>query len=88
MLKWSRSKRVQAVVAFALALLSTALVFVQMAMESFNNFYFPPHKAYPYPHATEWAARLAIGRNCGLTFIGVFAILYVAQRLFVAARQT
>jgi hypothetical protein len=56
-------------------------------MESFHHFYFPPHKAYPYPYPTELAARIAMYRDCGLTFLGVFTILYVAQRRFIATRD-
>ncbi len=88
MRNWSRSKGVQAGIAFAVALLSAVFVFAQIAMESFNHYYFAPHKAYPYPYPTEGAARLASLRDCGLTCLGVFAILYVAQRLFIATRNT
>jgi hypothetical protein len=88
MVKWPRSKRDQAAIAFAVALLSSVFVFLWIAAESFNHFYFPPHKAYPYPCPTELAARIAMCRDCGLTFLGVFTILYVAQRRFVATRHT
>jgi hypothetical protein len=86
-MKWPQSKGIQAAIAFAVALLSAGFVFVQISMESFNHFYFPPHKAYPYPYLTEWAARLAMFRDCGLTFLIVFATLYMAQRKFVASRD-
>ena len=75
MMKWPRANGIQAAIAFTVALLSAAFVFVQFAMESFNHFYFPPHKAYPYPYPTELAARIAMWRDCSLTFLGVFAIL-------------
>jgi hypothetical protein len=87
MLKWPQSKGVQAAIAFAVALLSAVLVFVKIAMESFNHFYFPPHKAYPYPYPTELAARIAMWRDCSLSFLGVFAIIYVAQRVFIPSRR-
>ena len=88
MVKWPRARGIQLAIAFGVAVLSAAFVFAQIEMESFNHFYFPPHKAYPYPYATEWAARMAIWRDCGLTFLGVFAILYLAQRRFSATRNT
>jgi hypothetical protein len=87
MMKWPQAKGIQAAIAFAVALLSAVFVFVQFAMESFNNYYFPPHKAYPYPYPNEWAARIAMWRDCGLTFLVVFAILYMAQRRFIATRR-
>ena len=87
MAKWPRSKRVQAVIAFAVALASAVLVVAQIAMESFNHYYFPPHKAYPYPYATEWAARIAMFRDCSGTFVVVFAVVYAAQRMFAATKH-
>jgi hypothetical protein len=86
-MKWPRAKGIQAAVAFVVALLSAVFVFLQFAMQSFNNFYFPPHKSYPYPYPTEWAARIAMWRNCGLTFLVVFAIIYMSQRRFITARR-
>ena len=88
MMKWPRSKGMQATIAFVVAFLSAALVVLHIVGESFNHFYFPPYKAYPYPYPTESAARLAICRDCGLMFLGVFAILYVIQRVLIAARHT
>jgi 4-amino-4-deoxy-L-arabinose transferase-like glycosyltransferase len=88
MIKWPRSKGVQVTIAFLVALFSAAFVVAQIAMESFNHYYFPPHKAYPYPYATAWDAQMAMCRDCGLTFVIVFAILLVAQRKFTAARHT
>jgi len=46
-MNWPRSKGSQAAIAFAVALLSAVFVFLRIAMESFNYFYFAPHKAYP-----------------------------------------
>jgi len=85
-MKWPRSKGSQAATAFAVALLSAVFVFLRIAMKSFDHFYFLPHKAYPYPYPTELAARVAMGRDCGLTFLGIFTIVYVAQRRFIATR--
>ena len=31
---------------------------------------------------------MAMGRDCGLTFFGVFGILYAVQRRFMTARHT
>jgi hypothetical protein len=69
------------------ALLSTVAVFLRIAMASFNHFYFAPHKAYPYPYSTAGAARWAVYRDCGLTFVGVFTVVYMARRGFIAARE-
>jgi hypothetical protein len=87
MLKWRRSKGLQAAIALSLALLSAVFVFAEIAMKSFNHFYFAPHKAYPYPYPTVTAARIAMYRDCGLTFAAVFAILYLAQRYFLPTRH-
>ena len=86
MMKWPQAKVIQAAIAFAVALVSASLVLVQFAMKSFNNFYFAPHRAYPYPYPNEWAAKIAMWRDCGLTFFVVFGILYMAQRWFMAPR--
>jgi hypothetical protein len=69
------------------ALLSAVAVCLRIAMASFNHFYFAPHKAYPYPYSAVGAARWAMCRDCGLTFIGVFIIVYMVQRGFIAARE-
>ena len=79
---WPRSKGKQAAIAVVGASLAAFAVLSQIAMESFNHFYFPPHNAYPYPYATEWAARLAMYRDCGLTFVGAFLVLMAIQRRF------
>jgi hypothetical protein len=88
MIKWPRSTRTQATIAFVVALLSAGYVFLQFAGDSFNRFYFPPHKAYPFPFPTARAYQTAMWRDCGLTFLAVFAILYVVQRRFFATRHT
>jgi hypothetical protein len=87
MMKWPQARGIQAAIAFAVALLSAVFVFVQFAMKSFNNFYFPPHKAYPYPYPNELAARIATWKVCGVTFLAVFAIMYMGQRRFIATRR-
>jgi hypothetical protein len=87
-MKWPRSRGVQAAIAFGVALLAAVFVFVHIAMNSFNHFYFLPHRAYPYPYPTESAARMAMDRDCGLTFLGVFGIVYALQRRFIATRYT
>jgi hypothetical protein len=51
---------IQAAISFAVAPLSAAFVLAQFAMKSWNDFYFPPHKAYPYPYPNELAARIAM----------------------------
>jgi hypothetical protein len=88
MKKWPRSRGIQTAIAFIVALISAAGVFLQFAADSFNHFYFPPHKAYPYPYLTARAAQIAMWRDCGLTFLAVFAILYAVQRRFAAAPHT
>jgi hypothetical protein len=87
MIEWPKSKGMQATIAFTVALLSAVFVFVQIEMEYFNHYYFAPHKAYPYPYPTEWSARIAMCRDCGVTFLVVFAILYAVQRRFIATRH-
>ena len=87
MLTWPRSKRLQAAISLAFALLSAVFVLANIAMKSFNHFYFAPHKAYPYPYATVIAARIAMYRDCGLTFIAAFAIFYLAQRFLLGTRH-
>jgi hypothetical protein len=84
---WPRSRGVQTAIGFVVALLSAVAVFLWIAMASFNHFYFAPHKAYPYPYSTVGAARWAMYRDCGLTFIGLFTIVYMVQRGFIAARE-
>jgi hypothetical protein len=88
MAKWLMSKGVQATIAFVFALLAVLLVVVNRAMNSFNNFYFAPHKAYPYPYPTEGAARIALWQSSCLTFFAVFTIVYIFQRLFNSHRNS
>jgi hypothetical protein len=88
MVKWPRSRGIQAAIAFVVALLSAGYRFVQFEGNFFNNFYFPPHKAYPYPYPTVRAAQIAVWRDCGLTFVAVFAVLFVIQRRFLSTRHT
>ena len=83
MLTWTRSKRLQAAISLAFALLSAVFVLANIATKSFNHFYFAPHEAYPHPYATLIAARITMCRDCGLTFIAAFAIFYLAQRFLL-----
>jgi hypothetical protein len=82
MMSWPESKIVQAIIAFIVALLSAGLVASKIVMESFNNFYFGPHKAYPYPYSTIRDARIAMLASCGLAFFGAFIAIYLVMRLF------
>jgi hypothetical protein len=84
---WPRSRGVQTAIGFVVALLSAVAVCLRIAMASFNHFYFAPHKAYPYPYSTLGAARWAMYLDCGLTFVGVFAIVYMVQRGLIAVRE-
>jgi hypothetical protein len=77
----------QAAIAFVVALVSAASVFLRLSTNSFNHFYFLPHRAYPYPYLTSRAAQMALWRDCGLAFVAVFAILYAVQRRFAATRH-
>ena len=86
MMKWPRSTGVQAAIAFAVALLSAVLVFLQIAMESINQFYFPQAYQHPYPDAHS--ADIALYQDCGLAFLGVFVLLYAVQRRITAKRRS
>lgn len=77
-MRWPRSKIARVFIALATGILAGVNEFARFAMKSFNNFYFGPHKAYPYPYADAHSANLALARSCcvafGLTFIGAFAL--------------
>ncbi|WP_157439643.1 hypothetical protein [Terracidiphilus gabretensis] len=73
----------QAVIAAVAAIIAADLVITQIAMTSFNNFYFGPHKAYPYPYPDVHSAQVALYRNCGLTMLGVFTVAFMIQRLVI-----
>jgi hypothetical protein len=88
MMNWPRSRGIQATIAFVVALISAVYVFLQFAADSFNHYYFSPHKAYPYPYPTAGAAQIAMSRDCALTFFAVFVICYMLQRRFISARHT
>jgi hypothetical protein len=87
MAKWQKSRGKQAALASVVAFLTTAYVFVQIEGRYFNRFYFPPHKAYPYPYPDPHSAQMALYRDCGFTLIGVFGIIFAVQRIFFAARH-
>lgn len=88
MARWPKSGRAQAAVAFVVGLLAAICVLVRIETTSFNNYYFGPHKAYPYPYADAHTYRIALYRDCGLTMLGVFAVVFVIQRLFTALHRS
>jgi hypothetical protein len=87
---WSKSKGIQVAIAFSVALIVALSVGAHIAMDSFNHFYFAPHKAYPYPYPTARAAQIAFWSRCSLSFVGVFLILYLylAQRAFLLRQRS
>ena len=87
MVKWPRSRRIHVTIAFAAAVLAGLQVLAIAAMASFNNFYFAPHKAYPYPYPTEKAAHIVLSRSGCLTFVAVFLGVYGVQRLLIRYRN-
>ena len=74
-------------IAAVVALLAAICVFIQIAMTSFNNFYFGPHKAYPYPYPDAHTAQMVLYRGCGLTMLGVFVVVFTIQRLLTASHR-
>jgi hypothetical protein len=82
-MRWPRSKAAQTLIALTLGLIACANEYARMAMQSFNNFYFGPHKAYPYPYADVHSANLALVRKCGLAFALAFLGTVALQRLIV-----
>jgi len=88
MARWPKSRGVQATIAVVVALLAAICVFIQTAMTSFNNFYFGPHKAYPYPYPDAHTAQMALYRDCGLTMLGVFVVVFTIQRVFTASHRS
>jgi hypothetical protein len=85
--KWPRSKGKQAAIATIFASLAAIWVLANTAMQSFNDFYFAPHKAYPYPYSDVHSAHMALFRNCAAAFLGVFVVLFALQRMFIAFRR-
>jgi len=85
-MRWPRSRTVQTIIALVLGLIAGVSEYARMAMESFNNFYFGPHKAYPYPYADVHTANLVWARNCALTFGLVFLGTIALQRFTVRRR--
>jgi hypothetical protein len=51
----------------------------QFTMKSFNNFYFGPHEAYPYPYADVRSANMAMVRDCSLVFAAAFLLAFAIQ---------
>jgi hypothetical protein len=87
MVRWPKSKRVQMTIAMVVAFLVAVGVFLQIAMTSFHNFYFGPHKAYPYPYPDANTAQMALYRDCGLAMLGAFVVVFTIQRVFTAPRK-
>jgi hypothetical protein len=86
-LTWPKSRRAQASIAAVVAILAAICVAMQIEMTSFNNFYFGPHKAYPYPYPDAHSAQFALYRDCVSTMLGVFVIVFTILRAFTASRR-
>ena len=83
---WPRSNLMQSIIAMMLGLLAVVCVWLRLAMESFNNFYFGPHKAYPYPYPNAHSAHLAMYRNCAVAFALVSIAAFALERLFASRK--
>ncbi|MGO9318293.1 MAG: hypothetical protein ACLP1U_10800 [Terracidiphilus sp.] len=83
-MKWPRSKVTQSIIALILGLLAAVAEWLQLAMESFNNFYFGPHRAYPYPYPDAHSANIATCWKCGLAFALIFIGAFASQRLIAS----
>ena len=66
-----------------LGLIAAIGEYANLAMQSFNNFYFGPHKAYPYPYSTVHSANVAWVERCGLAFGFVFLAAIALQRIII-----
>jgi hypothetical protein len=86
-MKWPRSKATQSILALLFGLVAALTEWLQLAMESFNNFYFGPHKSYPYPHPDARSANIAMVWKCGLAFALVFIGIFALQRLVVKGKS-
>jgi hypothetical protein len=62
-------------------------VYLQIAMQSFNNSYFPPHKAYSYSYPNVHSGEMTLYSKSGVTLLAVFATLYAVQRILTGPRQ-
>jgi hypothetical protein len=80
-MRWPRSKTTQSIIALALGLLAGVNEVGRFALHSFNDFYFGPHKAYPYPYADTRTADLVLARDCAVAFGIVFLAAVALQRL-------
>ena len=87
-MKWPRSKIAHIIVALTLGLVAGVGEYALSAMRSFNDFYFAPHKAYPYPYADAHTANLVLARNCGLAFGIVFFAAFALQELTTKRKPT
>jgi hypothetical protein len=64
-----------------MGLIAAAGEYANLAMQSFNNFYFGPHKAYPYPYPNMHSANVAWAERCVLAFGLVSLSTFALQRL-------
>ena len=86
-MKWPRSKTTQTIIALALGAVAAIAEWLQLAMESFNNFYFGPHKAFPYPYPDAHSANIAMTWKCGFAFALVFIATLALQRLILKRKS-
>ena len=82
-MRWPRSTTVQTIISVVLGLVAGIGEYTNLAMQSFNNFYFGPHKAYPYPYSTVHSANVAWAERCGLAFGLVFFVAIALQTIIV-----
>jgi hypothetical protein len=85
-MEWPHSKISQSVISLILGLLAAVSEFLRFEMNSFNNFYFGAHRAYPYPYPNAHIAELATLRDCGAAFGLVFIAAFALQRM-IASRK-
>jgi hypothetical protein len=83
-MKWPRSKITQLLIALIFGLFAAASEEWKFAMNSFNNFYFGPHKAAPYPYPDMHTARVVEFRDCGLAFALAVIAAFELQRLITS----
>jgi hypothetical protein len=86
-MRWPRSKTAQSIIALVLGVVAAVGEWLRLAMESFNNYYFGPHKAYPYPYPDVHSANMAMGWKCGLAFALVFIGTFALQMLILKRRS-
>ena len=84
---WPKSRAAQASIAAVAGIIAAICEFLQIEMKSFNNFYFGPHKAYPYPYPNVHSAHMALYRDCGFATVVVFVVVLVIQRVLTAPHR-